>query len=689
VTARALAAWALAATAVVAPAWADATGRRERAVIPGAVGGNRLDVDVVLLAGAAPLAYDVSGEAENARLGAFRGGLADLRLVDAAGREVPWLLVAPPTAEPTWRAGRVVAAGTQAFEVDLGVLARSDRLRLEGLAAPFLERFRLEASGDRSHWLDLVAEATLFDLPEEGLARTEVAFDATELRYLRLTWGGRRRATAFLPGGAELRLVTAVSPPPLVSLPLSLAPVEAEPGTSRWRLALPAAHLPVVAVELSTAAEHVLRPARISEARLATQRRSGASSWGAGEVVPEVLGRTNLRRAVRPEGVAADLRIPVAPPSEPELELEVDDGDNPPLTLSGARAELAPLPWIYFESPDGGPLVARYGDVEARDAPRYDLEAVRAHLGEQPIARAQWQGGELPAAPAPVSAVAAAVPLLGASLADDRSAFRRLVPASPPGSLVSLPLDAAALAHARRDLGDLRLIAVGGTSADGAARQVPYLLEQRAAPLGLELALPASTPTAGDVPSTSRYRFALPFATLPAARLLLRTTTQVFERELRLEVPAGARGEGQTRPLVLTSASWRHADATRPTPALTLELPAEVGATVDLVIEEVDNAPLVLTGARLQLPSRRLRFVHPGGAVELRYGDVARLAPRYDLALLAPRLLGAPARELALGVEMTSAAEPRGQTARWAFWGGLALAVVGLLALLARLLSAG
>ena len=52
------------------------------------------------------------------------------------------------------------------------------------------------------------------------------------------------------------------------------------------------------------------------------------------------------------------------PPTEPELDLVFDDGDNPPIDLQGVTAVFAELPWIYFES-QPGTLIARYGNPKA------------------------------------------------------------------------------------------------------------------------------------------------------------------------------------------------------------------------------------------------------------------------------------------------------------------------------------
>ena len=67
---------------------------------------------------------------------------------------------------------------------------------------------------------------------------------------------------------------------------------------------------------------------------------------------------------------------------------------GPPLPLAGVTAELAPLPWIYFEAAGPAPLTARFGDPKAGAAPRYDLEALRDPMGDPVVgahtAAARW-----------------------------------------------------------------------------------------------------------------------------------------------------------------------------------------------------------------------------------------------------------------------------------------------------------
>jgi Protein of unknown function (DUF3999) len=662
--------------------------RYERQVLPGAPGPNRLEPDVALLGSGAPLVYEAG--AGPGELGPFRAGLADLRFFDAAGREVPYLLVAPPRRETEWRAGQLLPlAATKTasgFEADLGALQTIDRVRLSGLPAPFLKRFRLEGGGDRSRWTLLVPQGTLFDLPAEGLRHLDVDVPAGEFRYLRLTWDDASSARLPLPAKVEAALVRPVDPGRPARVPVAFERRPSEPGKSRFRLRLPAARLPVVALDLDISggpAGPLLRGATVTEGRL--------SPDGGAEIAPARLGGTTLRRAVRDGLSAADLRIPLTSPEGADLELTVEDGNNPPLPLAGVAAELAPLPWIYFEAAGTAPLSARFGEARERDSapPRYDLEALRDQVTGARAAAARW--GETRALePKEKGAAASPLPALGAPLDPVRFHDRRAIPAAPAG-LTSLLLDAAVLSRSP-DLVDLRIADAGG-------RQIPYLPERRDEPLSLPLAALAKQAQKGDPPSLSRYRIELPYPSLPAARLVLATTARVFEREVRLvEVPAATREPRADRDAgerEVAHASWRHADPETPAPQLTLDLPASPATRFDLLVEEGDNAPLPLDPPRLLLPANRLRFFYPAGAsLRLLYGQPGLAPPRYDLALLAPRLLGETAHEIALAPEAASARTRATEVdpsalERKLFWGALVGAVLVLLVILGRMLRGG
>jgi hypothetical protein len=627
--------------------------RYERPARLAAPGPQSLPVDLPLLVGSAPFRVEARTDPSGTARPVARSGLVDLRFFDGEGREVPYLLVEPPAAEPAWRRARALlplpATKKQSgFEADLGEAVEVDRLRVRGLPAPFLKRLAVDGSGDRKRWTRLAAEATLFDLPDSGLRLLELAFPAGSFRYLRVTWDDASSARLPLPGEVAAREPRAEAPaPPPLSTKVAFDRRPSEPGKSRFRLRLPAPALPVVALRLAVGGGDLSRRARVSEARLAGD---GARPTGLGEAL--------LRRAVREALVAEELRIPIEQPATAQLELEVDDGDNPPLDLRSVEAELAELPWIYLDVPEGGAVVARWGRPNG-EAPRYDLESARERARRVVPPAGVW--GETRGPTAEESWSAPPLALQGAGPVLDTQPFRytRTLAEGPPG-LVAVPLDAAVLAHSAgrpgADFADLRIV-------DAAGRQLPYLLDRRPEPLVLALppAVPVGVSDRHWPAGTSVYRLRLPYAGLPPARLVLRTSARVFEREVRVLVEPGA-GERRRRQALRTVATttWRHPDPDAAVPALTLSLPTLETAELLLTILDGDNSPLPLVSPELLLPSWHARFFRPGrGEVRVVYGRGTLAPPRYDLALLASTVLASPAVETSLGAEQqTTRSEP-------------------------------
>jgi hypothetical protein len=152
--------------------------------------------------------------------------------------------------------------------------------------------------------------------------------------------------------------------------------------------------------------------------------------------------------------------------------------------------------------------------------------------------------------------------------------------------------------------------------------------------------------------------------------------------------PADARprGVGRDGQRIVANATWVNTEPDTPAAALTLELPPLASTDLTLLIDEGDNAPLPLRDVSLLLPGYRLRFFRDGRtALTLLYGRPDLPAPRYDLALMAPRLLGAAAEDVVPGAE-SGASDVTGITPTVVFWCALAVAIAVLLLLIVRLL---
>jgi hypothetical protein len=673
---------ALSAQQTVSPAF-----RFERAVVVDGEGPRRLAIDLPLLVGSAP--FRVVSRSPDPATGrttiGVGNGLSDLRIYDASGREVGYLLVSNPPANPRYLLATILPVApvdtdkekTSGFEADFGAAAMIDAFRIDAVAPPFLKCVKLEGSGDREHWTLLVAEGTVFDLPEERLRQTELRFTPGSYRYIRVTWDDTKSGRLRQPPAAVARQVPLGAPPPRLTAPLTFERRPSEPGRSRFRVRLPGGHLPIVALELDIAPGYVLRDAGVFEARLS----------GSG-VAPVLLGQAALHRVVRGDLSASSLQIPIEPPSEAQLDLDVNDGANPPLDLKGVAAFFADLPWIYLE-PAGGTLTARYGN-STLTAPRYDIEAARPQIVIDTVARAAWGEPRARSADENAAGVTPPLPAVGSALDPTLFKYVRTIP-SGDARLVTVPLDQAALAHSASGSGgfsDLRVIDEGG-------RQIPYLVERAAEPLSLDLDVERLAAPPRTVPPSrsarSVYRVKYPFRDLPASRLVLPTSARVFERVMTIAVEREP-NERRRDPWLdtIVSTLWMHTDQDNPAVGLTVNIPSMQATDLLVIVDEGDNAPLPIGRAQLLLPSYRLRLFRPGGTpLRVAYGRADLGRPQYDLALLGPQVMGAPALDVTLGAEQRNS--PSDTTATLVsprlFWAALGVAAVVLLGLIVRLLK--
>ena len=205
--------------------------------------------------------------------------------------------------------------------------------------------------------------------------QTELAFAPGPYRYLRVTWDDTRSgqlpqpASSSVARSPERHAAAAVDDTARVRAAAERAGPQPVPRASAG------GRLPIVALDLDIGGTHVLREATVFEARLI-----------GGQVVPLAArhghaeaGRAGRRRPPRRSGFRS------TPPVEPQLDLVIDDGNNPPSDVRGVTAVFAELPWIYFESP-GDAVVARYGN------PSLQAPQIRPR-GRAPDARHQHDDG--------------------------------------------------------------------------------------------------------------------------------------------------------------------------------------------------------------------------------------------------------------------------------------------------------
>lgn len=603
-------------------------------------------------------------------LGLARPGLEDLRLLDPAGREVPFVFTLPtPAVTATTRAPvsfrAVLTDSATQLLLETGTKVPLEIVTLTTPATSFLKAARLEISNDGERWETLAESAVIF----RQFGAEELRFDlgSRAASHLRVTVDDTRsRPVPF----TSARLQVAGSTPPEVTVPIAVRVVRREEfaGESVFTLDLGGAHVPLASLEIESAEPLFVRTLTFAVRELrddtAVERTFGSGSiWRvAAEGVPAT--------------VSLGVRVRFTSPTR-ELLLHVANGDSPPLAIQRISARQRPI-WLVFHAADPGNFALLTGHPQV-SGPRYDLAPLATALRDTPPSDVT-PGAAIPNPGYRAPDTLSDTPLRGGALDPAPWGFRKPVQLASAG-VQQLELDLDVLARAQRGFADLRLVR------DGA--QVPYLLERPA----LSRSSPLTVTAADDPkrPRLSRWQIILPRASLPITRLTLSSSTALFQRRLHLfeKVADERRGETVERPLADAEWSYTPGDVRSLSLGLSSTPAAEM---IFLDTDNGDNPPIMLSSIDATYSVARLLFKTEPGPLALYYGNRTAAAPRYDLALVAGQILTAEKSIAALGRE-----EPA-RTGGWAdqalggarggilLWGVLALVVIGLLVIVSKLL---
>ena len=608
----------------------------------------------------------------------------DLRLVDGAGREVPYLLDWTTEREglATWRAavkevrrereasGEVAATRSQ-WTIDLGEPRRFTDLDVRVPDVEFAWHVRVEASVDGRVYTVVENAAPLFDQTWNGerVRRTTLRFgEPLSARFLRLT---ARSASDSLPleiEGASVTLRRRLKGDAW-SMDIAAAPVpeaEAPGATTRYRLGA-SSLLPFDEVEVVTEDPAFSRRARLIEE---TENRGRKRQTLLGE---GLIFRLRVRDAV----IAGEsVRVPARSGNGGTLYLEVDNASSPPLRglrvrLHGSRVRL------LFPSP-GTALTLYYGNEGTR-APVYDLEGLRERLVQALDATPAALGTEEvnPSfKPDPPLHFPAA---LGASLDASHWRLQRALPKVAEEDVYTLTLRAEDLAVLRSDLADLRVVTDFN-------RQVPFLIDpdfanerlslnvgkrSDAAPHRSLFSLEPQTPLAGKPPEVSQIE--------------LEVSDAFFDRKARVLHPGN---KSEREPDFLLSLSRQPPSTAR----LLLGIRVPFGEMA-IEVDDGDNEALDLRSAVAVVRVPRIVFKAAPGNLRLLLGNRSAEAPRYDITGLRSELLAYSAVSVRAdaitenaGARTTLFPSP-GSTSRGAVvWTAILAAIVALVVLTLRTL---
>ena len=600
-----------------------------------------------------------------ATLDAARPALEDLRVLDVAGRETPFLVeraeatrVASMQAPRAFRAE--IADTVTRLVLTTGTTLPLTRIALTTPGTNFLKAARVEVSADGVAWREFRAGVPLFR--QFGAEQLTLDLERQTAAYVRIEIDDTRgRPVPFT--GAMLYLATQEQPAP--STPLASARIarrEEFTGETVLTLDLGARHVPLASVTVvARDAVFMRKVAVLVHDETAFDRTLG--------------GGTVYRLAA--EGIASSERLDVPlgfdAPSR-ELIVRIENGDSPPLAIDGVTVAQNPR-WIVFSASAAGTYTLLAGNPGAA-APHYDLSRFAATLNTVTPTAAAVSALE----PNPTYRERdplADTPLLGAPL--DPAAWRlhKAVQVTRDG-VQQLELDVEVLAANENGFADLRLVRE--------RTQVPYILERPGLTRTLSLAAaPANDPKR---PRLSRWQAKLPHAHTPIVQFTVASPTPLFQRQIRLfqiVTSDGAEPYEQT----LATMSWNKSPADQQ--PLTFAFSASpTGDTLWIETDNGDNPAIALDAVKIAYPVVRLLFKAQAGPLELYYGNRNATAPRYDISLIADQIMAAEKSVATLerGAEAAAPARPGFAALRAGvlFWCALGLVVVVLLVVVAKLL---
>ncbi|MCO4773220.1 MAG: hypothetical protein KDA24_24515 [Deltaproteobacteria bacterium] len=547
--------------------------------------------------------------------------LADLRLFDAQGNEIPYAIDDGP---------QLTALRTHSVEID--DLSRDREVDTKRWAPwLYLESFSIETPPDGAEhsWTlevdssnrrfvreievrvgkpgtngKLLAKGTIFRLREPGRERLTIQLPPLPKGHISIQLRGAE--SGYLEPSITLRSTWALGATPEARIPLTVLSSESKDGTTSIVVERPEAIVP--------------RSLRIATANSTFERASTVWDEGQGRRDGR-LGRGTLWR-LDGERKVQKLDVRMAPAVGERLRLEIDDRDSPPLAIDEVIAVLA-RPTLVFDAP-AGPVIMRFGAERVR-RPRYDIVGL--------LGAGKWVQGEADAPslfdPRDLQAATlgevtespafSAEPQLAFASRPgkvvDISLWSHLRPLAVPSTgdhLVQLRLAPEDLGTARPDLGDVRIV-------DSQGQQWPYLRDDtKDATVAISLTL-GLRETSQE--GATRYPLRLPTGPADVVRVEVQGPAGYFDRAFELR---DAEGKRITRGRLV-----REAGDPRP---VAIPLRSVRAEKLVLVITDGDDAALELTDFIAHAATTDILAALQPGNYDLLVGNPESQPPSYELA---------------------------------------------------------
>ncbi len=592
--------------------------------------------------------------------------LSDIRLLDASGKEVPYILEAVRPA--------VVMAGDLAdfksrIEGTKTVLTAAagggyvDSVTLETPAGGFIKPADVYVSMDGKNWTLSAGGVPVFRQYRDS-ENLSAGIKPVPAKYIKVVVDDSRSAPVPFTG-LQARVLPRV-PASLETLACAVISREDHASFSRLSVRLPARNLFVFSVGLTVSDKLFSRMVSVS-ARSLEDGRLVSKHMASGAIFTTDASGSPASRTDVP--VYARLQ------GTDEMVLDLDNGNSQPLDIKSVKVVYAPV-YAVFQARSEGVYRLLFGNRQA-PARTYDLPGIASFLtGKDFSAPAAGKVEKNPA-----FAEAEALPNLdvfGGAIDTAKWLYSTPVSAERAG-VQGLDLDLRVMSRSERSLSDLRLVSDN--------KQVPYILDRDYTVR--EMDIPAEKKV-GAYPVTI-WRIKLPFKNIPLIRLTAAAPGTVFQRRVTLyDTASDESGRAYRRPL--GSAVWSNSGAGGPV-TCSMGIPgAPYGDELELEVENGDNKPLEISDLKLYYPVSRLIFKWKGGGgLRLYYGNREAGYPAYDISLVETELLSEEKQAASLeedkgGKKGWGGLKLSGAVSKAAFWIVLAAVAALLVFLITRLL---
>lgn len=599
-----------------------------------------------------------------------RENLDDLRILRPDGKEVPYLIDRQDGMPESGLIRSEFKTLIKSNQTEIFIETNTDKkisaIILEAQSAPFTKAAKIEGSRDRKTWSTLSEGEPIFSI-YNGNSRNRIKLEKARWKSFRLTIDDQRaQPIAF----TQVFLETSTDESPMTErVALTAAPQIENADETRINVDLGAANLFIKGITVETPDKLFYRNVSVLEKKISTEGVSEES------VAQENIYRANVGSTRNSENLFIPVNRQI---SSREIVVSIANHDNPPLTITGIRAERK-IVFAVFNASQAGSYVFASGNPLAR-SPNYDLSALSRDLTKLQVTNIKQNALELnPAYQKPEE-----LPDIPETTAPfNANGWHKKTPitiSNPGVQKLDLPLDV--IAQSQSGYSDIRVVLNG--------KQVPFLFDRssltKPVPIKVELK-PVEKSS-----SISRWEIKLPYKNLPISKISFSTTLPIFSRNLNLyEKVTDPGGSEYHNPLAI--AQWTRANENgRKALTLTMSLDRRInGDTVYLETDNGDNALLELADFKAYYPVTSILFKASGSKnYELYFANPQASAPSYDIQLIASAFYVSKHEEATTSgdesIKPAFSDSVSKETAGVWFWVALSLVVVVLIFVISKLL---